>query len=83
MEGKGTILTALVASAGVLTWRGIQTGTLTPRTYAALIVVALMLLVLGGFAPALASAFAVLVLVSVLLSSPADFASLSKLTKGA
>ncbi len=79
MDPKGTIIAALVASAGVLTWKGVSTGTLTPRTYAALIVVTMMLLVLGSFAAELAAAFAILVLVSVLLASPGDIESLGRL----
>lgn len=83
MESKGTIVTALLASGGVLTWKGIRTGSLTPRTYAALIVAALMLLILAGFAPDLASAFAVLVFVTVLLSSAGDIATLGTIGRKA
>lgn len=79
-DPKVTILASLIASGGVLTWKGLRAGTLSPRTYAALVVVALMLLILGGFAPELASAFAVLVLVTVLLSSSAELAGLGNLT---
>ncbi len=66
------IIASILAMGGLLTWRGIRSGTLTPRTYAALIVVALILLLMGTFAPELAAAFAVLALVAVLLSGTRD-----------
>jgi CHASE2 domain-containing sensor protein len=70
------ILASIALAGGILTWRGVRTGSLTPRTYAGLGVVAVMLLGLGAFAPPLASALAVLVLVVVLLTSQEDIASL-------
>lgn len=77
------ILASLVLTAGILTWRGVRAGSLTPRTYAALGVVAVMLLGLGAFAPALAASFAVLVLVVVMLASQEDLATLVQVGKGA
>lgn len=76
------ILASLLLTGGVLTWRGVREGSLTPRTYAALAVVAVFLLGIGAFAPALGSAFAVLVLVVVLLASSEDIRSLTTLSKG-
>lgn len=79
MTPQATILASLVISAGVLTWRGAQEGTLSPRTYAALAVVAFMLLALGAFLPGLAAAFAVLVAVTVLLSGAESLQTLTLL----
>jgi hypothetical protein len=76
------ILAMLVLTAGVVTWRGARTGTLTPRTYVAFAVLAFILLALGAFAPALAAAFAVAVFVAVLLSSQEDLVALSGLIGG-
>lgn len=78
-DPEKAILASLVVTAAVLTWRGARTGTLTPRVYAGLAVVAFMLLALGTFAPQLAAAFAVLVLVVVLLSSQEDLQALTAL----
>jgi len=82
-DPEKVILGTLVLTAAVVTWRGVRSGTLSPRTYAALGVVAFLLLGLGTFAPQLAAAFAVLVLVVVLLSSQADLVALSGLSTGA
>lgn len=79
MNAERAIVVALLVSAGVLTLRGMQSGTLTPRTYAALIVVAFLLLALGSFLPELAAALAILVMVAVLLSGSADLAKLGEL----
>ena len=78
-DARGTVLAALLVAGAVLTWRGVQAGSLSPRTYAALVVVALMLIMLASFAPALAAAFAVLVAVAVVLSCERDFASLGRI----
>lgn len=74
-----TTLVALLGTAGVLTWRSIAGMDLGPRPYFALAVVALMLLVVGNFAPDLAAAFAVLLFFAVLVAGSRDLESLARL----
>jgi CHASE2 domain-containing sensor protein len=75
------ILAVLVVTGGIVTWRGLRAGKLSPRTYAGLAVLALLLLALGTFVPKFAAAFALLVLVVVLLSSVQDLESLMQVTR--
>lgn len=70
---KTTILTAMLATGGLITWRMVQAeAKVTPTTYGALVVITLFLLVLSGFAEDLAAAFAVLVFVVVLLGGAGE-----------
>lgn len=78
-DAKGLIIASLVGTGAILTWRGVTHGSLTPRTYAALIVIALILIMLGSFAPDLAAAFGVFIFLAVLLSSSADLESLGRI----
>lgn len=78
-RGAGTVLAALTLTAGVVTFRGLQSGSLTPRAYAAFGVVAFMLLGVTAFYPELGAALAILVLVSVLLGSREDIEAIGRL----
>lgn len=79
-DPRTTILAALVGTAIVMTYRAVvNEGNVTPRTYGALVVVALMLMILGSFVPDLAAAFAVLVLLAVLLSGAQDLEGLASI----
>lgn len=69
------IVTALTIAAGVVTWRGLREGTLTPLSYVSFVIVAIILLTLGQFVPDLAAAFAILILVALFLGvRPPTFA---------
>jgi hypothetical protein len=84
MTPQGTILASIIIAGAILTVRGLATADLSPRTYAGLAVVAFFLIAIGQFSPELASAFAVLVLIAVLLSGASDLEGLLKLIgKGA
>lgn len=84
MNPSGTIIASLFVAGAILTVRGLATADISPRTYAGLAVVAFFLLIIAQFSPELASAFALLVLVAVLLSGASDLEGLLKLVgKGA
>lgn len=68
----GWIIASIVISGAILTVRGLAKADITPRTYIALGVVAFFLLAIAQFSPELAAAFALLVLVVVLLTSAQD-----------
>lgn len=69
MSGDRAIVAALVIAGAILTLKAGREGNITPRLYAGLGVVAVMLLALAMVAEDLATALAVLILVVVLLSS--------------
>ena len=75
---SGIILASLIVAGAILTVRGLQSAELSPRTYAGLAVVAFFLIILAQFSPELAQAFALLVLVAVLLSGAGDLEGLMK-----
>lgn len=79
MQPERIILASVVLTGGLLTWRGLQAGNISPRTYAALGLVSLVLFGVGSFFPDLAAAIAVLVLVTVLLSEGDQLEALTKL----
>jgi uncharacterized membrane protein len=68
----GVILASIIITAAILTVRGLTKGEIRPAAYAGLAIVAFFLLAIAQFSPELASAFALLVLVAVLLSGTSD-----------
>jgi hypothetical protein len=77
----GVILASIIITAAILTVRGLATADVHPSTYAGLAVITFFLLAIAQFSPELASAFALLVLVAVLLSGTADLNAVLTLVK--
>lgn len=69
MNPKGALLATVMLMGGILTARALREGTLSPRTYAGLAIMAVMLFGVSAFSPELATAFGVLALVAMLLGS--------------
>jgi len=68
MNEEKTTLAGILITGGILTFQGLRNGNLSIRTYASLALVALILIGVAQFAPKVASAFSILLLVTVLLS---------------
>lgn len=81
MDSSKLILTSMLIAGGLLTYQGIKDDSLSPRTYAGLALASLFLFALHSFAPDLAAAFAVLVLVMLLLSMGEDIIGLLDLLR--